>query len=213
MKQLILASTSPRRRVLMTCMGLDFDVVPSSFDEYLDDDRTPEDVAVELGFGKANAVAEQYPDAYVVGGDLIIVVDGKQLAKPGDEHEARDMLHLLSGRSHQAIGSVVVACKNKQIKDADVAIVTITFDPLPEDVITAYIATGDPYDKAGGYAYMHPLIAQYIHIEGDMQALTGLSTSQLRGLLAKNGIKVPNDEAKVDELFKLASHDDLRVLV
>lgn len=204
MNRIILASGSPRRKVLMQCMGLEFDIVPSNYDEILDDSRPPSEVAIELGFGKADEVSKDYPDDYIIGGDLIIVLDGKQIAKPADAAEAKAMLHSLNNRSHQAVGSVVLVHQNKAIRDSMVATVDIAFDDIPKDVINAYIATGDPYDKAGGYARQHPIITNYIHVTGELNALIGLSTIQLRTLLQKHGITVPNDEAKILMNFKNA---------
>lgn len=213
MTRLILASISPRRKVLMECMGLMFDVIPSTFDEYLDEDRSPRDVCIELGYGKADDVARKHPDAYTIGGDLIVVVDDKQLAKPADAAEAKEMLRLISGRTHQAFGSVVLVSPAHGVRDADAAEVHIEVAEIPESVMDAYIATGDPYDKAGGYARRHPLIAPYFTVHGDTHVLTGLSTKQLRALLEKHGIEVPNDEVKTNELFEKSSFADLRVIV
>lgn len=213
MPKLILASGSPRRKVLMECMGLSFDVIPSKFDEYLDDGRSPRDVSIELGYGKADDVAKEHPDAYTIGGDLIVIVDGLQLAKPADKIEAKQMLQLISGRTHQAVGSVVIVSPANGVRDADAATIDIVVKTIPESVMDAYIATGDPFDKAGGYARRHPLLAPYFTVHGDTHALTGLSTIQLRTLLEKYGIEVPNDEKKTAELFEKTSFEDLRVLV
>lgn len=213
MKNLILASGSPRRKVLMECMGLTFDVIPSRFDEYLDDTRTPQEIAVELGFGKADEVADRYPDSYVIGGDLIVVVDGVQLAKPENAMEAKRMLQSISGRSHQAVGSVVLVSVSDNIHAADVAMIDIDVKEIPNEVMDAYVATGDSYDKAGGYARRHPLIAPYFSVHGDTQALTGLSTRQLRTLLEKHGIRVPFDQDKTDALFEKSSYEEMGVLV
>ena len=212
MKNIILASASPRRKVLLQCMGLDFDIIPSNFEEYLDDKRTPEEVAIELGLGKANDVAKDYPESYVIGSDLIIVVDGKQIAKPETEKEAYEMLRLLNNRIHDAIASVAVVNQAKHIVETDAAKVLITFDKIPEDVILAYIATGDPYDKAGGYARLHPLLAPYIHTSGDAHALVGMSTIQLRKILVKLGIPVPNDDKTTTALFDASDLRDQHIL-
>jgi septum formation protein len=84
MRQIILASTSPRRKELLEEMGLDFTVVPSDFEEYLDDSRPVEDIAMELGAGKARAVAEKYPEAIVIGSDTIVTIGEVQLGKAAD---------------------------------------------------------------------------------------------------------------------------------
>ena len=213
MQKLILASSSPRRKVLMQCMGLQFDVVPSGFTEWLDDSRSPEDMAIELGLGKAKEVAALYHDSFVIGGDLIIEINGTQLAKPESPAEAKTMLKLLSGATHYALGSLVLIHLQKQIEDIKIAKVKITFKNLPESVIDEYIATGDPYDKAGGYARQHPLIQSYIKVDGDAHALTGLSTIQLRELLTKHGIPVPNNEAKTRKLYTNSDPADQNIII
>ena len=210
MQKLILASGSPRRRVLMQHMGLRFDVVPSTFEEYLDDYRSPAEICVELGVGKVREVANRYPDAYVVGGDLIIVVDRKQLAKPA---EAKQMLELISGRSHQAYGSLVLMNKSKDILETNYAVVQITFEPLPAKVIADYIATGDPYDKAGGYARRHPLLEPYVTIKGEANALTGLSTLQLRKMLTKYGFSIPVNEEDAAKILANSDLADMKILI
>jgi septum formation protein len=86
--KLILASQSPRRQELLKMMRVEFEAMSSDFDEYFDDSRTPEEVVKELGLGKARAVAEKHPDAIVIGSDLMVALDGKQLGKPETEAEA-----------------------------------------------------------------------------------------------------------------------------
>ncbi len=213
MKRLILASGSPRRKVLMDCMGLQYTVIPSNFDENLDDKRSAQEVAIELGFGKAMDVAKQYPDAYVVGCDSIVVIDGKQLAKPANAAEAYRMLRAVSGRTHDVVSSVVVVCINDGVQDKDVDTVQVTFGKLPEDIIASYIATDDPYDKAGGYAKQHPLLRPYISTQGNAHTGIGLPTELLRKLLIKNGIEVPNNELKTNELFRATLLSDFNIVV
>jgi septum formation protein len=193
-------------------MGLDFDIVPSNFEEYLDDIRSPRDVAIELGLGKANDVAKDYPNSYVIGSDVIIVVDGKQLAKPESPAEARYMLKLLSGRSHQAITSVAVVNLSKNVEVTDAETVDVVFQHIPDEIIEAYIATGDPYDKAAGYARQHPLLKPFITLDGELHAHAGISTMKLRRILEKLGLPVPNDAAKTIELFEKSSLADQRIL-
>jgi septum formation protein len=92
MRKIILASASPRRRDLLAAMGLEFEATPSDFYEELDDSRTPEEVAMELGLGKAMVIARQHPDAIVIGSDCIVTINGRQLAKAENIDHARQML-------------------------------------------------------------------------------------------------------------------------
>ena len=91
MSEIILASQSPRRSDLMNRMGLEFSILPSQFDEQLDESRNAELVATELALGKAEDVAKDHPDAYVVGSDTIVAVNGRQMEKPVDIEDAREM--------------------------------------------------------------------------------------------------------------------------
>lgn len=213
MKQLILASASPRRKVLLQCMGLDFDVVPSNFEEYLDDARTPEEIAIELGLGKANDVAVTHPDSYVIGSDLIVVVDGMQLAKPETSDEARAMLRALNNRSHEEIASIAVICKSKNVCVTGTTTVLVTFEKIPDAILEKYIATGDAYDKAGGYSKQNPILKPYIRHSGDYHASVGISTSKLRSILESLSILVPNTEDETVALFQESSLDDQYVLI
>src|SRR4051794_8545283 len=96
--RIILASQSPRRRELLAGMGVEFDVIPSKFDEKLDDGRPADEVAVELAYGKAEDVARDHPDCIVIGSDTIVTIDGKQLGKPLGAADAKRMIRNLSGR-------------------------------------------------------------------------------------------------------------------
>lgn len=189
MKRVILASQSPRRRALLAAMCVQFEAMVSGFDEQLDDTRDPELVAKELALGKALAVAEQYPDAYVIGSDTIVSIDGRQLEKPKDEQDARDMLKLLSGRENFVITGLAVVCVNDNIRLTDAATTSVFFNPYDETLVNEYVATGDPMDKAGGYG-IHALMGTLIsHIEGSYDTVVGLPTEPLAELLTRCGIE------------------------
>lgn len=187
---IILASQSPRRKQLMELMGLDFSCISSDFEEYFDDSRSPEEVVKELGLGKARAVAQDNPDAIVIGSDLMVVLDGKQLGKPETEAEAIQMLTNFSGRTHQIITSVAVVCKNKAYEKVLTEMSYITFDELPDGTIKEYVATGNPYDKGGGYAIQHPLIKPHVTFKGRLDTILGLPTNLVAQLLSDFGLNV-----------------------
>ncbi|MCA9346349.1 septum formation protein Maf [Candidatus Saccharibacteria bacterium] len=176
--KIILASQSPRRKALLELMGLKFEVIPSNFEEYFDDDRPVDEVVKELGLGKALDVAKNYPDDIVIGSDLIVVIDGKQIGKPESEEEAKQMLRNISGRTHQLICSVAVVCLNRDYQKVETETAEVTIDKLPEDLIDEYVATGTTYDKAGGYAIQHPLLRLYVtKIEGRKDTIIGMPTN------------------------------------
>jgi septum formation protein len=188
MSRVILASQSPRRKKLLTQMGVDFAVIPSDYDEHLDDARSPETVAIELALGKAMAVAEQYPDDIVIGSDTIVTVHGKQLAKAADDKEAEEMLRLLSGTHNEVTTGVAVIrlSDNFKLTGADAA--TVYFHQYDEELVRRYIDSGDYKDKAGAYGVQSgaaPLIDYFV---GNYDTVLGLPAALLSEFLAKVGI-------------------------
>ena len=182
-RQIILASGSPRRKDLMNMMGIPFTVIPSDFDEQLDDSRSPEEVSKELGLGKALAVAKQYPEAVVIGSDSIVTINGKQLAKPGDIEEARDMLQMLAGKCNIISCSLAIVCLAEQYQSVDVANADVYFKPYNSAAAEAYLKTGDWADKAGGYGVQNGADVFVDYIDGDYDTVLGLPTAMLASAL------------------------------
>ncbi len=199
MRKIILASGSPRRKELLTMMGLGFDVVPSEFDEWLDDAQHTRDVAVALGLGKVREVAERYPDAIVIGGDTIVTIDGRQLGKAETVEEARAMLRNLAGKSHTVTTSVVVMCLEDNFEYAEADETEVFFTPYDESLAEAYLATGDWHDKAGAYGIQSGAGPLVDHIEGDVETIIGLPTRLLIEPLAHFGIVSQSAGYKIDD--------------
>ena len=149
MRRVVLASASPRRRELMGLIFPDFKVVVSHADENITMPIAPEIIAAELAARKAHAAAKLAGDALVVGADTIVVVDGKILGKPTDEADAVRMISMLSGRAHTVITGVCFVEGSKEKKFFEST--EVVFDELLLSEIEAYVATGDPMDKAGAY--------------------------------------------------------------
>lgn len=189
MRDIILASGSPRRFELLTKMGLQFVVVPSDFDEYLDDSRTTEDIAKELGLGKALAVAATFPEALVVGSDTIVTLQGRQLGKPRDITEAREFLKAHSGQTVTVTSSIALVCKTLGLKQVSADTATVVFKPYDPRAAEKYLATGDWHDKAGGWAIQSGAAPLIDHIAGEYDTILGLPTKLLVKYLAKQGIK------------------------
>jgi septum formation protein len=165
-------------------MGLTFKQVPSNFEEYFDDSRPVEDVVIELGLGKALDVAKNFPEDIVIGSDLIVVFNGKQIGKPESEKEAIERLKELSGQKHQLICSVAVVCKSKNYQKTAIDIATVEFDRLSDEFIKEYVATGTTFDKAGGYAIQHPMMKPHIKsIEGRIDTIIGMPTNLVADML------------------------------
>lgn len=188
MDTVILASQSPRRKELLNQMGVAFEVVPSTYDEQLDDSRTPQEVAQELALGKALEVAERYPDKVVIGSDTIVEVEGRQLEKPLDAEDARKILTLLSGKPNNVITAIAVVCMGTDVRLIASDTTEVHFKPYDEAAIEAYIATGDPFDKAGAYGIQSGAAPLIDYIKGEYDTVVGLPTHILSELLKEVGI-------------------------
>ena len=197
MTEIILASQSPRREELLAKMGLTFTTIPSSYEEHLDESRGAEDVAKELALGKALDVAASHPDAHVIGSDTIVAIGGRQMEKPVDIEDAREMLVALAGHeSTVSTGLAVVNhAKNMQIVDVDTT--RVFFKPDSEEVNElreTYLASNDWKDKAGGYGIQSGAAALIDRIEGSYDTIVGLPTTQLAKILNDLGINVQIDK-------------------
>jgi septum formation protein len=150
---LILASASPRRRELLAQAGFDFEVITADVPELRKPGEDPIRFVTRLAREKAEAVISREgvpPDAIVLGADTIVLVDEEVLGKPRDTADAARMLRLLSGRTHQVITGVCLAKGRERQRAAEVTFVRFT--TLSDEEIEAYVATGEPLDKAGAYA-------------------------------------------------------------
>lgn len=178
---LILASASPRRRELLQQVGLQFTVVTADIDEtpLPGEDRTR--YTLRLADAKARAVLLLHPDAVVIGADTTVAVDGELLGKPLDAEDAARMLRLLSGRAHHVTTAVAVLTQTQTLTAGETT--TVFVAPMREDEIAAYVATGEPMDKAGAYA-IQGIAAQWIpRIDGDYSNVVGLPLARLAALL------------------------------
>jgi septum formation protein len=184
--RIILASQSPRRRELLTLIGIAHDVRPADLDESLLPNEAPTAHAERLAREKADAIALREPGAVVIGSDTIVVLDGDILGKPRDHDEAAATLRRLSGRTHTVHTAVAVA-RNGQLVSG-VESVEVTFRPLTDEQIETYIATGEPMDKAGAYGIQGygAVIVERVH--GDYFAVMGLALGRLVALLDEVGV-------------------------
>jgi septum formation protein len=185
--RVILGSQSPRRRELLTLVGITHDVRPADIDEVYGPGEKPREHAERLAREKADVIAAREPGTLVIGSDTIVVVDGDVLGKPVDEADAARMLARLGGRSHTVITAIAVAWRGET--HSAVEEVGVTFHPLTDDEIAAYIATREPMDKAGAYGiqgYGATLVAR---VDGDYFAVMGLSLQLLIRVLRSLGIR------------------------
>lgn len=182
--RIILASQSPRRKSLLQHMGLTFDVIPSNFDEQLDQSRPPEEVVMEIAAGKARKIANRFTDAIVIASDSIVVFNGRQLGKAADEAQARNVLQSYSESSCAVMSAIAVFCQQKSLYKTEVDSASIHFTRISQSDIDAYISTGDYHDKAGSFAVQHPMIRKLIkRIDGRSDTVLGMPTQKLAELL------------------------------
>ena len=195
---IILASQSPRRQELMKLTGLPFTVRVADIDETMDDSLPPVQEVGRVSRLKAQAIAAAAaPGDIIIAADTIVVIDGKKLGKPHSEADARAMLRLLSGRTHEVV-TVLTVCCGDQIRSEPV-VTRVTFRALSEDEITAYIATGEPMDKAGSYGIQGYGAMFVSHLEGDYFSVMGLPLCPLCSQLRAFGVPilVPKEAQKV----------------
>jgi len=194
--RVILASQSPRRRELLTLVGITHEVRPADIDETYLAGEKPAPHAERLARGKCAVIAEREPDALVIGSDTIVVVDGEVLGKPKDEGDAGHMLRRLSGRSHIVVTAVAVAWRGET--RSAVEEVTVTFHSLADDDIAAYIATREPMDKAGAYGIQGYGATIVERVDGDYFAVMGLPLQLLVRVLRELGIRYSFGPLMVD---------------
>ena len=185
---LVLASGSPRRRVLLRREGFDFTVLRPDIDERPADHEAPTEMVARLSEMKATAgSAGSTPAAVVLGADTTVVRNGKALGKPRDSQEAVEMLLSLSDRSHEAVTGYALAVEGRVV-DSGIESTTVVFGALDVDDAVAYAATGEPVDKAGGYA-IQGLGRQFVkEISGSFTNVMGLPMEAIVPLLAKHGV-------------------------
>lgn len=184
-KKIILASKSPRRKELLSEMGITFDIYSKEIEEHLDPDVEPARAVEKLAEEKAQAVFDECLDAIVIGADTVVCVDYEILGKPKDREDARRMLEKLSGSTHQVIGGVALLSKEKRIVFS--CVTTVHFYELSEEQILAYIDSNEPMDKAGAYG-IQGLGKQFVEgIEGDYFNVVGLPVSRVLRALKEFG--------------------------
>lgn len=177
MQSIILASKSPRRQELIRNITDDVEVTVSDAEEILPEGIAPEDAPVYLASIKARAVAADYPDRVVVGADTVVILDGQVLGKPRDREDAKRMLRALSGRVHTVITGCCIIRGEKECSFGDCT--RVEFYPLSDREIDDYIATGEPFDKAGSYGIQGGGSLFVKGIEGDFFNVMGLPVARL----------------------------------
>ncbi len=187
--RVILASQSPRRRELLTLIGIDHEVRPADIDETVWPAEQPVPHCERLARTKAATLSALYPDALVIGSDTIVVIDGDILGKPTSPADAEHMLARLAGRTHTVFTAIAVAHDARTL--SAVESVAVTFRPLDASQIATYVATGEPMDKAGAYGIQGYGATIVERIDGDYFAVMGLPLGRLVELVRALGVRYP----------------------
>ncbi len=186
---LVLASTSPRRISLLRDLGITFEAVdPGNAENSTSSDPTTH--VKDHALSKAKAVAEKHQDRLVLAADTIVVLDGRIIEKPKSVDEAKQMLHTLCGRTHTVISAVALVEKIRGYTDLRTEETRVTMKRLSDVEIDAYVATGEPMDKAGAYAAQGVGAFIIEMVEGDFYNVVGLPLSLLYNMLRDAGFPV-----------------------
>ena len=184
----ILASQSPRRRELLSRLGLEFEIITADIDETMDPGLSVRDAVAVVCEKKARAVGKDHPGRLILSADTIVVVDDKILGKPHSEAEAKDMLRTLSGRTH-CVMTAFCLWQDGRV-ETHVEETHIRFKPLSDAEIDAYVATGSPMDKAGAYGIQDHASVFAEALEGDYNNVMGLPVCSVVKALRRHGIPV-----------------------
>ncbi|MCJ7839898.1 Maf family protein [Lederbergia sp. NSJ-179] len=194
MKDLILASTSPRRKELLQKLNIPFTTFSPNVDESICQKLSPEDTVLTLSSRKANVAAQQFPAATIIAADTIVVSEHKILGKPKSRQEAKQMLCKLSGKRHFVFTGVTVIDEKKV--ESFYEKTAVDFWPLTNEEINKYLDSGEPFDKAGAYGIQGSGALFVKSIHGDYFSVVGLPISRLFRLLVEKRL-VPPPETSI----------------
>ncbi|MEQ1794501.1 MAG: Maf family protein [Nitrospira sp.] len=197
--QLILASTSPRRRELLALLGIPFEIVAPDFEEQPLPELTPRQQVERFAGEKARSIAITRPDSLVLGSDTVIELDGQMLGKPVDLADARTMLTRLAGRQHFVHTAVALCRQAPRYKAAALVTAAVKMKIRDASVIEQYLATHEPMGKAGAYSIQGAGGELIESISGDFLGIVGLPLRAVATLLAGAGVPIPID---VDALYQ-----------
>lgn len=191
--RLILASTSPRRREILSLLGLPFDAIAPDFDETVSAHLSIEDEVLDFAVGKARSVAVHHPDAIVIGSDTMIFLGGAKIGKPLDLADAKRILRLLSGKTHLIYTSVAIidGCGDDGMQM--VAKVSVDMRPYDDNAIEDYLACDESMDKAGAYSIQGQGSKLIAAIDGDFLAAVGMPLRPIADYLHRRRVELPID--------------------
>jgi septum formation protein len=195
--KLILASTSPRRKEILSLLGLPFEVVPPKFEEVLQARRSALQEVYAFSEGKACSVEADFSEGIIIGSDTLIECDGEKIGKPRDRDDAKRILKRLQGRRHLIWTAVTLIDISEPAPQTSVEQVHVQMREISDTEIDRYVATEEPLDKAGAYS-LQGIGRQFIlRLEGDYLAAVGLPLYPIADFLKKRGIAFPLDVEKL----------------
>ena len=174
---LILASSSPRRKELLSLLKIPFDIIVSDIDESINLENDLDKEIENLSYKKAYAVFKDHQDSIVIGSDTIVILNNKVLGKPKDKEEAKEMLRSLQDNTHTVLTAVTIISKDKY--DTFSIKADVTFNHMDEEEIEEYVNTNEPLDKAGSYAIQGDGAKYIKQVNGDYYAVIGLPISEV----------------------------------
>lgn len=184
----ILASASPRRRELLAALGLEFSVQPADCDERRLTDEAPKQMVERLALVKAQTLTAANPEAWVLGADTCVVIDGHILGKPENEDQAVAMLQKIQGREHTVWGGLSLANRNRGVSHVESHSTQVKMSALSDAAIRLYIASGEPMDKAGAYAIQGIGAGLVESVEGSYTNVVGLNLAATLTALRHYGV-------------------------
>ncbi|MHB0970147.1 MAG: Maf family protein [Thermoanaerobaculia bacterium] len=185
--RLVLASSSPRRRELLHAVGLEFDVVVSHVEEIPGAGERVEDYVRRLSREKAEEVAKRHPEQWVIAADTVVYLDDEILEKPRDDAHAIAMLERIAGREHVVYSGVTLHCAARGVTETELCTSRVTMAPMTSEEIEAYVATGEPLDKAGAYAIQGIGALLVDAVDGNYTNVVGLPLPTLYRMLKNAG--------------------------
>lgn len=194
--EIILASASPRRQMLLSTLGLDFRVVPADYKEPpIKSGQDPEHYALQMSGEKCRLIAEKNPGCVVLGADTIVVLEKEVMGKPGSREHALEMLERLQGKVHEVITGVCLKWESRQAQDSFSVVSRVEMIPAGLDILKAYINTGEPRDKAGAYAIQGVGAFLVSEVSGSYTNVVGLPLDKvMQALLQLGAIRIHGEE-------------------
>ncbi len=190
---LILASGSPRRRDMLSLFNIPFWVCAAEIDETQQPGELPTELVVRLSYRKAQTIARRFTQAIVIGADTVVVLENEVLGKPVDAADATEMLRRLRSRAHSVYSGIALCAQGGDVCMSALSTSVVWMRSYSEDELAAYVASGDPLDKAGAYGIQHEGFHPVSRLRGCFAGVMGLPLCHLRDLFKQMGVSITVD--------------------